>query len=218
MRKLLSDPPVAELSSKLTRNEEKVYYFPSVCEGLQKVSDQCYTNRLSDCYDHDLEYHMAFLLEDLKVTGITLSSHMITAVKLNKNETVTVDVADCPLFQNDVGGGYDRAIIAVVVSLLASVLLLNVLYFVVVRFRLIPKIRARFVENTPYEDIVITEQSNARNHQPDGDNFAIRRQVEDNNAALSTLSREIETRQKNSEMMVNTFGPPEDEFAASTST
>ena len=47
---------------------------------------------------------------------------------------------------------------AACVTILLLILLLNLAYFSAVRFRLVPKIRARFVDKTPYEDIVITEQ------------------------------------------------------------
>ena len=48
--------------------------------------------------------------------------------------------------------------VAACVTILLLILLLNLAYFSAVRFRLVPKIRARFVDKTPYEDIVITEQ------------------------------------------------------------
>ena len=61
--------------------EEDVFYFPTICEGLQKVSDQCYAIKLAQCYDdHDTAYHMAYLLEDLKTYEAILSSHLITGV------------------------------------------------------------------------------------------------------------------------------------------
>lgn len=82
--------------------QEVVYYYPRVCEGLQKISDTCYVDQLGECYTaKEQTYHMAFLLEDLKVTGITISSHLITADHHDDNQTVIVDVSDCPLFQSD---------------------------------------------------------------------------------------------------------------------
>ena len=51
--------------------EEDIFYFPTICEGLQQVSDKCYAVKLQECYDdHDVEYHMAYLLEDLKTNGV----------------------------------------------------------------------------------------------------------------------------------------------------
>ena len=63
--------------------EEDIFYFPTICDGLQQVSDKCYAVKLQECYDdHDVDFHMAYLLEDLKTNGVMLSSHMITGVKV----------------------------------------------------------------------------------------------------------------------------------------
>ena len=99
--------------------KEDIFYFPTICEGLQQVSDKCYAIKLQECYDdHDVEFHMAYLLEDLKTNGAMLSTHMITGVKVigNEQETdnstksspsntstssteeYTIDITDCPVF------------------------------------------------------------------------------------------------------------------------
>ena len=72
---------------------------------LQVIKDKCY-NRLHTCYTGDeLDYHMAFLLEDLKITGVTISDRLIPEVAENDLENQSddkpiVEVAECPMFQN----------------------------------------------------------------------------------------------------------------------
>ena len=92
----------AEPSRTVSKDkEEAVYYFPAVCEGLQNISDKCYIGQLGGCYtEEEQRYHLAFLLEDLKVTGITISSHLIVATKPVGNQTVIVDISDCPMFRH----------------------------------------------------------------------------------------------------------------------
>ena len=48
--------------------------------------------------------------------------------------------------------------LAVIVSLLGLSILLLSAIFLLRYFRILPKVRARLVENTPYEDIVIPDQ------------------------------------------------------------
>ena len=48
--------------------------------------------------------------------------------------------------------------LSVIVSLLGLSILVLSAIFLMRTYRLIPKLRARLVENTPYEDIVITDQ------------------------------------------------------------
>ena len=109
--------------------EEDIFYFPTICEGLQQVSDKCYAVKLQECYDdHDVEYHMAYLLEDLKTNGVMLSSHMITGVKVVDNsqksgnasnsssdasstastEEYTIDISDCPVFDGSLQIEYPK--------------------------------------------------------------------------------------------------------------
>ena len=118
---------------------------------------------------------------------------------------------------------------AACVTILVLVLVLNAAYFSVVRFRLVPKIRARFVDNTPYEDIVITEQgissnsstvttsSNGRVVDPVSSSRDARAHCENSSVTLAAMSADIGNRhhqQQNirADLMVNTFGPSEDEF------
>ena len=115
-------PPTPSTNTSSTLKylrEEDIFYFPTICEGLQKVSDRCYAVKLQQCYDdHDVSFHMAYLLEDLKTNGAMLASHTITGIKVvNDREDnfdnstnnssyiirptsgeITVDISDCPIF------------------------------------------------------------------------------------------------------------------------
>ena len=113
--------------------------------------------------------------------------------------------------------------VAACVTILVLVLVLNAAYFSVVRFRLVPKIRARFVDNTPYEDIVITEQGNSstvtmsNGVNPVSSSRDDRAHCENSSVTLAAMSADIGNRhhqQQNirADLMVNTFGPSEDEF------
>ena len=116
--------------------------------------------------------------------------------------------------------------VAACVTILVLVLVLNAAYFSVVRFRLVPKIRARFVDNTPYEDIVITEQGISSNSStvtmsngvnPVSSSHDDRARCENSSVTLAAMSADIGNRhhqQQNirADLMVNTFGPSEDEF------
>ena len=108
--------------------EEDIFYFPTICEGLQQVSDKCYAVQLKECYDdRDVAFHMAYLLEDLKTNGAALSSHMITGVKVvgrksdsrnstnnssitntSKTEEYTIDITDCPVFDGSLNIEYPK--------------------------------------------------------------------------------------------------------------
>ena len=111
--------PSTNSSSVITSlRDNNIYYFPTICEGLQKVSDLCYAVKLQECYvDRDVAFHMAYLLEDLKLNGAELSSHIITGIKVvsdkvssnnstnsslinptSANELYTIDISDCPVF------------------------------------------------------------------------------------------------------------------------
>ena len=121
MRTLLSAPTVPDLKSSDTHKDQSVYYFPMVCQGLEVIKDKCY-DRLDTCYTGDeLSYHMAFLLEDLKITGVTISDRLIPEVAkeslrrgdggVNGDGTrPIVDVADCPMFR-DLYTNYRQAIV-----------------------------------------------------------------------------------------------------------
>jgi len=248
--------------------EEDIFYFPTICEGLQQVSDKCYAVKLQECYDdHDVEYHMAYLLEDLKTNGVMLSSHMITGIKVVDNsqksgnasnsssdasstastEEYTIDISDCPVFDGSLQIEYPKSslltrpssnaviTLAVIVSLLGLSILILSAIFLMRNFRLIPKLRARLVENTPYEDIIIPDQQQGSNSNPNyeaniresGNRIDIRptedtntnvsRVVEENNShMISTLSQELENRkrQRNAEMMVNKFASIQDAFSS----
>ena len=114
-------PPAPSTNSSSTLKslrKEDNFYFPTICEGLQKESDRCYAVKLQQCYDdHDVAFHMAYLLEDLKTNGAMLTSHIITGIKVVKDEDsfknltrnssyiirpesgeITVDISDCPIF------------------------------------------------------------------------------------------------------------------------
>ena len=71
--------------------------------------------------------------------------------------------------------------LAVIVSLLGLSILILSAIFLLRNFRLIPKLRARLVENTPYEDIIIPDQQNGPNSNPNyevmGLGFAISMQL-----------------------------------------
>ena len=107
---------------------EHIFYFPTICEGLQQVSDKCYAVKLEECYDEqDVKFHMAYLLADLQTNGVMLSQHMITGVKVigikprsdnatNTSSTVatsptedyTIDISDCPVFDGSFQMEYPR--------------------------------------------------------------------------------------------------------------
>ena len=112
-------------SSSIISNlrQEDIFYFPTICDGLQQVSDKCYAVKLQECYDdHDVGYHMAYLLEDLKTNGVMLSSHMITGIKVvgNKSDNssnssseastdeYTIDISDCPVFDGSLHIEYPK--------------------------------------------------------------------------------------------------------------
>jgi len=246
--------------------EEDIFYFPTICKGLQQVSDKCYAVKLEECYDdQDVAFHMAYLLEDLKTNGAALSSHMITGVKVvgskpdsgnttnnssvtntSKTEEYTIDITDCPVFDGSLKIEYPKSsllsrhssnaviTLAVIVSLLGLSIVVLTAIFLMRNYRLIPKLRARLVENTPYEDIIIPDQQQRSATDPNSEasvresgnrldirqhedsNANVSRVVEANNShMISTLSQELENRkrQRNAEMMVNKFASIQgDEF------
>ena len=50
--------------------EHKKRFTDVICQGLQNVSANCFLNKLTDCYtDEDSQFHLAFLLEELRLTG-----------------------------------------------------------------------------------------------------------------------------------------------------
>merc|ERR1712012_610860 len=179
----------------------------------------------------------AYLLEDLKTNGVMLSSHIITGIKVvgNKSDNstnssseastdeYTIDISDCPVFDGSLQIEYPKSsllarpssnaviTLAVIVSLLGLSILIMGAIFLMRNFRLIPKLRARLVENTPYEDIIIPDQQQGSNSNPNyeaniresGNRIDIRptedtntnvsRVVEENNShMISTLSQELE--------------------------
>jgi len=230
MQTLLSQPVRADLGSEETHVDQSVYYFPLVCDGLQVIKDKCY-NRLHTCYTGDeLDYHMAFLLEDLKITGVTISDRLIPEVaesdlEKESDDKPIVEVAECPMFQNlYTDSSTVTGAVAACVTILLLILLLNLAYFSAVRFRLVPKIRARFVDKTPYEDIVITEQGtnqvtvvpSANSTNSTQQHSSARQDFENSSVTLQAMSEDIGSRHHNqqirSDLMVNTFGPPESEF------
>ena len=56
--------------------------------------------------------------------------------------------------------------LAVIVSLLGLSILVLSAIFLMRNYRLIPKLRARLVENTPYEDIIIPDQQERPTSEP----------------------------------------------------
>merc|ERR1711973_1036219 len=117
-----------------------------------------------------MQMHKAYLIEDLKQTGLTIMSKLAKSFvrragysnsTSSADDVTTVDIVDCPLFmtsQLQLQKGSNNYVIAMVaISLIVVIVAVNIGYCAIVKLRLVPKIRARFVENTPYEDIVITE-------------------------------------------------------------
>ena len=44
-----------------------------VCNGLEEISAKCYVEKLPTCYDdNDAKFHLAFLLEELRLAGEVL--------------------------------------------------------------------------------------------------------------------------------------------------
>ena len=133
MHSLRYDTPFPSTNSSSvisSLREEDIFYFPTICDGLQQVSDKCYAVKLQECYDdHDVDFHMAYLLEDLKTNGVMLSSHMITGVKVvgskpassgnssnsssdasstASTEEYTIDISDCPVFDGSLQIEYPK--------------------------------------------------------------------------------------------------------------
>ena len=107
-----------------------------------------------------------------------------------------------------------------VLTLLVLFVLVIIGVYAVKQFRVIPKIRARLIERTPYEDIVISEQApGPPNPQLDDSNADARQRIEEGNAAIATLSQDLASRhRKGSEAIVSTFAHVEDELGSTQST
>ena len=74
------------------------FVYPELCNGLQNVSETCFVDNLNVCYDKkDAEFHYQYMLEELKIAGTMLATHIIS----NPDRT-GVDVVDCPVFDNSV--------------------------------------------------------------------------------------------------------------------
>jgi hypothetical protein len=57
-------------SNGTVSSEGVTHYFDIVCGSLKEVSDKCFVKKLSTCFDdEEASYHLAVLLEDLRITG-----------------------------------------------------------------------------------------------------------------------------------------------------
>lgn len=86
---------------------------------------------------------------------------------------------------------------AVIVTLLALCIVAAGGYFLLKQFRVIPKIRARLIDRTPYEDIVITEQNAAaqnRGNSVQESHSDARQRIEEGNATIASMSQELASR------------------------
>ena len=68
---------------------------------------------------------------------------------------------------------------AVIVSLLGLSIVVLTAIFLMRNYRLIPKLRARLVENTPYEDIIIPDQQQRAATDPNSEVMFLQRNVLD---------------------------------------
>ena len=138
-----------------------IYYaYPELCKGLQNVSDTCFKNTLTECYDeHDAYFHYVYMLEELKRAGLMISIHLFP-------EDSNVDVLHCPVFHEASPFGQNEQLIiglSVALSLVVFCCLVAIGMLIVHKYRIIPRFRA-WIQNEPYEDIVIAE-SNVREMQ-----------------------------------------------------
>lgn len=138
-----------------------IYYaYPELCKGLQNVSDTCFKNTLTECYDeHDAYFHYVYMLEELKRAGLMISIHLFP-------EDSNVDVLHCPVFHEASPFGQNEQLIiglSVALSLVVFCCLVAIGMLIVHKYRIVPRFRA-WIQNEPYEDIVIAE-SNVREMQ-----------------------------------------------------
>ena len=88
-----------------TKDSILYYAYPELCKGLQNVSDTCFKNTLTECYDeHDAYFHYVYMLEELKRAGLILSIHMFPADS-------NVDVLHCPVFHEASPFGQNQQLI-----------------------------------------------------------------------------------------------------------
>jgi len=145
-------------TSQIDNTTESILYFayPELCKGLQNVTDSCFKNNLQTCYDaHDALFHYAYMLEELKTAGIILSLHLLPRKS-------GVDVLECPVFQEtdpfyQASKDHQKVFIfTIILSLLVFALFTFLAVFATLKLRLIPRFGA-WIQNKPYEDIVIAE-------------------------------------------------------------
>ena len=163
-----------------TKDSILYYAYPELCKGLQNVSDTCFKNTLRDCYDEqDAYFHYVYMLEELKRAGLILSIHMFP-------EDSNVDVLHCPVFHEASPFGHNQRLIiglSVALSVVVFACLAGIVALLVVKYRIVPRFRA-WLQNEPYEDIVIAE-SNVREMQ----NYTIDDTVEVRRAAEEHLPK-----------------------------
>lgn len=152
-----------------TAEDIDYFVYPTLCEGLQEVSSKCFEGQLDQCYDsHDIPFHMTYMLEELKVAGIVLATHLMS-------NSSKVDVVNCPVFRNSPiykQRSFQANTIVVLVVTLTVILLALLLAFVTFlaqKFRLIPRLSA-WIQNEPYQDFVVDrEMSSVTQQQPKDD-------------------------------------------------
>ena len=135
------------MSSKVMEDAKARYNH--FCDSLLKVKESCIDVKLKDCYEgHDFDAHSAYLIETLKISGDVIAIHL---------GNVT-DVPNCPVFHLD--GSMSlvpltddtssvNIAMAVILSLIVTVLLVSGLVFIAIKLRLVPRAQA-CVANTPY--------------------------------------------------------------------
>ena len=155
---------LTDLINSHSVNQDSVFS-EIICNGLATISKKCYTDKLVSCYDEsDAQFHLAFLLEELRLAGITFVSHLTPT---NRSEPDRMNVDDCPVFRDGplaVFKSHQETYFSKANKTNSTVIMLSVLltvvilvglaitaYFVVTKSRLVPIIRARF-ENSPYTD------------------------------------------------------------------
>ena len=139
--------------------------YSKLCQGLQQISDFCFTPNLNQCYDkHDAYFHYVYMIEELKSAATSLAMHILPNV-------TNVNIIQCPVFQANTpfqnSSYYTIVSLAVVLSFLVLGILMVSGSYAIFKFRLIPRISA-WIQNEPYGDIN-NEMTNVQNSAESND-------------------------------------------------
>ncbi len=176
---------------------DNYFAYPELCRGLANVSKNCFENNLKLCYDEaDADFHYHYMLEELKIAGTMLATHIIS----NHNRA-GVDVVDCPIFNDSVIKRHtilaeDNVTIVVLAVVLSLVILSGImisLALAIYKFRLLPRIRA-WLGNEPYSEHA--DNSNEMSAVPPSGEASDRVAIESAQEELSNMANRTRSKSR----------------------